>query len=213
MDCNKRQREKINGNIHHRCIHPEAPTKNEIVPLKVCEACPLANLIKAKPCAERKQEALVQRMMVSASHPPKPRPSPKGSNILPVLEASEYPECPFRSKGPIGNLCSITNLGVTPEICHRCDEMTKVEERENHAKLGTKVMNYFGAVRRWVASGRPTRSPEEVERLFNDHCKGCEKYDSDKHACNSCGCAVTEDGDPLTNKLAMATEHCPLGRF
>lgn len=201
VDCNLRQREIYKGTERHRCIHPEAPTKNEIVPLEVCEACPLAKLVKVKPCPEKRKEAQKIKFATETSYP------------LPVLEDPEYPQCPYRYEGVDGHMCSVTNLGVTPQICHQCDSTTRVEERKNQAKFGTKVMNYFGAIRRWVASGRPTRSEEEIAALFAEHCKGCDMYDAEKHACKSCGCNVSEDADPLDNKLAMATEHCPLGRF
>ena len=208
VNCNKRQREIYKGTEKHRCIHPEAPTKNEIVPLHVCEACPLANLVQIKPCANKRKEELKQKYTFRTE------PTlPQTTNQLPVLENPEFPQCPYRYKGEQGQLCSITNLGVTPEVCHRCDDTTIEEERKNHAKLGTKVMNYFGAVRRWVASGRPTRTPDEIKELFETHCQGCDMYDAEKHACKSCGCNIAPVGDPLDNKLAMATEHCPLGRF
>lgn len=206
VDCNKRQREVFKGTERHRCIHPEAPTQGEIVPLEVCEACPLAKLVKAVPCKDKHKEQLKVKFASGIQ-------VPQFNNPLPVLESPEYPQCPYRYKGTDGHMCSITNLGVDPQICHRCHDMTIVEEKKNQAKLGTKVMNYFGAIRRWVASGRPTRTKEEIQHLFDTHCKGCEMYDAVKHACKSCGCNVSQDGDPLDNKLAMATEHCPLGRW
>jgi hypothetical protein len=131
---------------------------------------------------------------------------------LPVIEpgSGEYPNCPFRYTAKDKALrCSITNLDVTPEICGRCDEGT----REHEARSGEKVKNYFGAIRRWYAQGKPTRTKEEIEKLFEDHCKGCDRYDPVKHACKNCGCAVSTKSSPLANKLAMASEHCPLGRF
>lgn len=204
VECNKRQREVYKGTERHRCIHPEAETRGEIVAPEVCEACPLAKLVKAVPCKERKAQQIKFMSQVQV---------PQFTNPLPVLETPEYPQCPYRYKGKEEHMCSITNLSVTPSICHRCTETTLIEERKNQAKLGTKVMNYFGAIRRWVASGRPTRSKEEIAALFEQHCKGCDMYDKVKHACKSCGCNVSQDGDPLDNKLAMATEHCPLGRF
>jgi len=212
VDCNKRQREKIKGEIHHRCIHPEAETKGEIVPLEVCRACPLINLVSRTPCAEKRKEDMINGVIRASGQTPVPPPT-QTVKTLPVLDNPEFPMCPYRYKGQEGHVCSITNLGVDSEICHRCDAKTRVEEKKNQAKLGTKVMNYFGAVRRWVASGSPTRTPEEVKELFETHCKGCEMYDEEKHACKTCGCNIAPVGDPLANKLAMATEHCPLGRF
>lgn len=224
-ECSKRQHEVYKGEDRDRCIHTEADTYLQIVTESVCDACPVRQLLPTKnSCPGCKPPP--------APQPPKPQAVPENAQYLgdykdlkvvydnpnhyplPVLETPpEYPECPYRSKGREGFICSITNLPVTPDICHRCTEITEIEERKNQAKLGTKIYNYFGAVRRWVASGRPRRSKEEIERLFQEHCKGCDMYDAKKHACKSCGCNVSEDADPLDNKLAMATEHCPLGRF
>ena len=197
VDCNKQQKELYKGTQQIRCVHPEAETRMEIVAPSVCEACPLANLVKIKKCGEK----------------PKPKPAPQKSSLqiqLPVLDPqSPYPACPFRYESAKGTTCSVTNLQVDPEICNRCD----ADVREHSASFGEKVTNYFGAIRRWAALGKPTRSQEEINILYEDHCKKCERYDEKKHACKNCGCSVSTDSSPLSNKLAMASEHCPLGRF
>lgn len=227
-ECSKRQHEIYKGTPQDRCLHTEATTYLQIVTEPVCDSCPVRQFASKGSCPACKTPAPL---------PPKnPTPPhvelPPGAHYIgdyhdlkrtfghpdhypvPVLETlPEYPQCPFRFKGKTGLMCSITNLGVTPEICKRCTETTVVEERKNQAKLGSKIYNYFGAIRRWVASGRPTRTKEEVAKLFEEHCKVCDRYDPEKHACKNCGCAVAKEGDPLDNKLAMATEHCPLGRF
>lgn len=204
VDCNKRQRELYKGEDRFRCVHPEATTKGEIVVESVCNACPLVKL-KIKTCKEARETQVKQSYTPSEGYKP---------HALPVLNADAgYPTCPFRYNGEAGKTCSVTNLGVTSEICYRCDKLTKVHEKKNQAKMGTKVLNYFGAVRRWIASGMPTRTKEEIKSLFDEHCSKCDRYDKVKHACNSCGCPVSDDADPLDNKLAMKTESCPLGRF
>ncbi len=190
VDCKKQQKEVVNGLHQIRCIHPEAETYRQVVPSAICEACPLVQL-RVKTCKERS----------------KPTSIKLGQLPIIEIEGNVYPECPFRYGG--SPQCSITGLPVTPEICNRCE----AETREHSASFGESVKNYFGAVRRWVASGRPTRSEKEIEQLFNEHCKGCDRYDPVKHACKSCGCQVSVDSSPLSNKLAMATEHCPIGRF
>jgi hypothetical protein len=204
VDCNKRQKEVYKGTERYRCIHPESEFTKEVIPEAVCLACPLVKM-KILSCKEAQKKA-EQEQWIEASR------QPKKENQLPVLNLQPgYPECPFRyGVGTAGaQKCSITNLPVDREICGRCD----AETRERSASFGEKVVNYFGAIRRWVASGRPTRSQEEIESLFESHCKDCDRYDKDKHACKNCGCSVSTDSEPLGNKLAMETEHCPLGRF
>jgi len=195
IKCNKRQKEIDNGELRHRCIHKEHPEYLEIVHPAVCEACPLAKMLKLAPCKDKAK--------------------PPTENATPVLHtAIGYPPCPYRYPDEDENLkCSITGLEVTSEICNRCDFDTK-REAKNMPSLGQRAKNYFGAIRRWVAKGRPTRTQEEIDDLFEKHCgNDCERYDKEKHACKSCGCNISSDASPLGNKLAMATEHCPLGRF
>ena len=198
VDCSKRQKENYKGKRQFRCINKSAELYREIVVQDQCEVCPvrMARKKKAVPC-----EVALKRDRIA-----------KQLSQLPVIkpQPGEYPVCPYRYGHKDGTQhCSITDLGVNPEICNRCDS----ETREHEANFGDKVKNYFGAVRRWVANGRPTRSEEEIKVLFEDHCQGCSRYDPDKHACKNCGCKVSKDSSPLANKLAMASEHCPLGRF
>lgn len=188
VDCRKQQREIHAGEERIRCIHRDSPLRLEIVEPAQCESCLFAMARKRVilPCDELEQ--------------------------LPVIKpgSGEYPNCPFRYTSKDKALrCSITNLEVTPKICGRCDKGT----REHEARGGEKVKKYFGAIRRWYALGKPTRSKEEVKKLFEENCKGCDRYDPVKHACKNCGCAVSTKSSPLANKLAMASEHCPLGRF
>ena len=127
-----------------------------------------------------------------------------------IVAHDGFPRCPFRYEGPGGTYkCSMTNLDVDQEMCNRCDS----ETREHESNIGQKMVNYFGAVRRWVANGRPSRTDEQIIELFETHCQQCERYDEKKHACKNCGCKVSNDSSPLTNKLGMLTEHCPLGRW
>lgn len=194
--CNKRQKEIINGELAHRCINKEHSQYREIVPDSVCHECPLARF-KVKSCKEKQLE---ERKKEYA--PPQ------------LLQTAEgYPPCPYRTPdGNGGQSCAITNLPVTQEICHRCDMDTK-HEADSTPSFGRKLKNYYGAIRRWVAFGRPTRTQEEIDLIFEVHCNRCERYDREKHACKSCGCSISKESSPLGNKLAMATEHCPLGRF
>lgn len=198
VDCIKKQKENYKGVIRHRCINKDASLFREIVAEAQCAVCPMRKPRKSKdlPC-KKKLEMIRQAREISQ---------------LPVIEPQEggYPSCPFRYESKGKELhCSITSLPVTPEVCSRCDK----ETREHEAKFGEKVKNYFGAVRRWVANGRPTRSQEEIDKLFKENCESCERYDKERHACKNCGCTVSMDASPLSNKLAMASERCPLGRF
>lgn len=120
---------------------------------------------------------------------------------LPVLGG--FKPCNLR----LGTTCSANGFQVTPESCDRCIGESAAEE----AGLGQKFKNYAMAVRRWVANGKPVRSQEEIDRLFEEHCSKCEMFEDG--VCRSCGCSVSSGDFPLTNKLAMKTEVCPMGRW
>ena len=121
---------------------------------------------------------------------------------LPVLNVAP---CEFRS----GAKCIVTKLGITEDICNRCAADTKDAE----AGIVDKVGNFTSAIKHWVAAGRPVRSDDRVQEIFDKHCSKCSMYDPVKKACKSCGCAVNKSSFPLGNKLKMATQTCPLGQF
>jgi len=198
-DCNKRQNEVFKGTPQLRCINKKADQYLEIVNLPICEACPVREMKgKVKKC----KQTLI------------PIPAVKQKSMV-NREDEGYPQCPFRFEGNKNLYCSITELPVTPEICHRCDKETR-EREADFDLLGrlASTPDYLGAIRRWVASGSPRRTEEEMEKIFNEHCgNGCGRYDPEKHACKNCGCGVSTGSSALKNKLVMKTEHCPLGRF
>jgi len=145
--------------------------------------------------------------MCPLRQPCKGQPKEPGTEKLPVHP--RYPMCEHRLWKNNEPTCGVTGLPVTAEQCNSCDE----ETRERVAKLGDKLAGYASAIKRWVAAGRPTRSEEEQKRILEDHCLQCEMYDREKHSCKNCGCSLAMTGNPLTSKLAMGTEKCPLGRW
>ncbi|HOM19215.1 MAG TPA: hypothetical protein PLQ00_17930, partial [Thermoguttaceae bacterium] len=73
-----------------------------------------------------------------------------------------------------------------------------------------QAVNYSKAVLHWFAAGRPTRPPEEIERILAI-CQACQYYKDGQ--CHVCGCRVTGDPAAWRNKIAMATETCPKGKW
>lgn len=92
-----------------------------------------------------------------------------------------------------------------------------------------KWKGYSKAFKKWRDAGYPERTDEQVDEILLSHCSNC-KYLVD-HICNhpTCGCHVVnrygEDATfvgrlvkrmfsaALLNKIRMATEHCPIGRW
>jgi len=74
-----------------------------------------------------------------------------------------------------------------------------------------QAYHYTQALSRWLKMGRPVRSEEEIMKILETYCKPCEAYE--KGGCQSCGCRVNLATTAPLNKIAMATEKCPLGKW
>lgn len=184
LECRKRQVERKNGETTHRCINKKAEAYRQPVDNSICSQCPVRVIADKQKLKHAK----------------------KSTQSLPIVEDSGYPACEFRIN--TGELkCGVTGLPVNQEICNRCVKDTK-DETPN---LFQKAVNYSKAVRRWIAAGRPVRTQEEIDKIYDEHCSGCAMFIDG--VCNSCGCPASRDQPPLRNKLKMATEACPLGRF
>jgi hypothetical protein len=103
---------------------------------------------------------------------------------------------------------------VDPGLAHR--QCTNGAHRpplaEAAGRLGislSDVAHYGKALFMWGAAGFPERSDEEVARLLAI-CQACEHYTQGR--CRKCGCRVS-NAPALINKIRMATENCPIGKW
>lgn len=188
-ECRKRQVERRGGETIHRCINKKADAYRQPVDASICDSCPVRVMLKQAGEGQKGKKKVA----------------------LPVVDTSDYPTCEFRFKHPHEPkpMCGVTGLETNLEICRRCTK----DEKMATPNLLEKVVSYSAAVRKWVAAGRPERTQEEIESIFNEHCNRCEMFDKVKKICNSCGCPSNTDQPAIRNKLKMATEACPLGRF
>ena len=79
--------------------------------------------------------------------------------------------------------------------------------------LMRRAVSYAEAVVEWTAAGRPERSDEEVQQIFNQFCKPCNWFQARHNICRGCGCRVAKNGFAIFNKIKMATQHCPRRRW
>ncbi len=105
-----------------------------------------------------------------------------------------------------------------PQYIHRVCEASTPREQ---------LASYAQAVAQWVAAGRPVRTDERVREIFNTICKPCEWYNEEAKSCRVCGCQIRDAEDNIlgaianlipaikgfTNKLIMATQSCPKGKW
>jgi len=74
-----------------------------------------------------------------------------------------------------------------------------------------RAYRYTRALSRWIKAGRPVRSEPDIRRIFETFCEPCEARDPERSFCLHCGCRVNLSLSAMTNKIAMATEECPIG--
>jgi hypoxanthine phosphoribosyltransferase len=72
------------------------------------------------------------------------------------------------------------------------------------------MYNYTQAIISHFNNGRQTRSEEEIARIYNV-CSEC-RYFTGKD-CSLCGCRVSQTPNAYLNKIAMASQHCPIGKW
>jgi len=77
--------------------------------------------------------------------------------------------------------------------------------------LATRGRNYASALAKWLAAGRPKRSPQEVAEL-RAICRDCSYFRADNCTHEKCGCRVGAAGR-LGDKLTWKTESCPVGKW
>ena len=89
----------------------------------------------------------------------------------------------------------------------------------------TQVVRYLSAVERWRLAGQPERTDDHVREILETCCIPCEYFERGRCTHSNCGCNVRAPEEEqetllgrfvhrgLSNKLRMATERCPLGKW
>jgi hypothetical protein len=79
--------------------------------------------------------------------------------------------------------------------------------------LSERIKSYREELKKWEESGKPYRSKQEIERIFNTYCKECEFLTTQigQTVCDICGCFINKS---LTlNKIALGTTKCPKDKW
>lgn len=77
------------------------------------------------------------------------------------------------------------------------------------ASLAGQAWQAGVAYARWAAAGLPVLDAEQVARR-RAACDACDQRDPEQDRCRACGCYLS---GVILNKIRMATEDCPLGRW
>lgn len=93
-----------------------------------------------------------------------------------------------------------------PELIHRnCTVDSMPTMRQKYA-------NYIAARKAWKEAGKPRRTEGQIKEIY-EICKSCPKLRKDVCTHASCGCHISPNPKAFFNKLAWATEKCPLGKW
>jgi pyridoxine 5-phosphate synthase len=135
----------------------------------------------------------------------------------------------FRNVAPIAMLPYLAELNIGHGIIARAilfgleravKEMKQIIVR-THGEMRSEslenVSNHWQhchtrALARWIKAGRPVRSPEETQAIYQS-CKKCSVFDEATNICKHCGCRVAGHANPLMNRIAIGTEKCPVGKW
>jgi hypothetical protein len=122
--------------------------------------------------------------------------------------------CEFQSE-PVGP-------GKWRHTCKRCNSSVVTRRPNCVAKCsipgevqmpgyGKRYKTLKSAKARWEEAGKPVRSDERVQEIYDQHCSQCPMLTATLlgEACKLCGCKLSREGNWL-NKLRWATESCPL---
>lgn len=91
--------------------------------------------------------------------------------------------------------------------------MQDKNEEKPPVRFVTRALRYSRALSRWIKAGRPTRTEDEILGIFTAYCQDCPAMEQRLGRCKVCGCHVGLAKSPLLNKIAMATERCPLDKW
>jgi hypothetical protein len=88
----------------------------------------------------------------------------------------------------------------------------KAEIKECKRSPGGKVFRFLKARRRWQDAGKPLRPEALTTLIYETICGLCDEFNS-SGSCKICGCRLSRDRKAFLNKIAWATEHCPIGKW
>lgn len=146
---------------------------------------------------------------------------------LPRLKATmqHYPPCQWARDGALLQISAIvayryctlnkySNGNVLPSQCVDCQNgSAPTEPQSEPPSLQTRLVTWAEACANWALAGSPTRSQDEIDRIYKYFCEPCHFRIRSKNVCLVCGCRVDTYGYAIFNKIKMATEHCPKGKW
>lgn len=192
LSCEKRQTVVKRGQegslTLFRCLNKQCGVHGQMVDEGTCGRCPARVIKHERPC-------------------PKAVPINRSVDTHPVT-AQEMLDVSDEEV-----MQMIKDAGLDAKDFDKAQWIGDSELPPDYPPMSMQLWTYKEALIRWAKAGRPTRTQEEVEHIHKTCCEPCEWYDKEQQRCKGCGCKVTVGAIAVFNKLKMATEKCPRGRF
>lgn len=119
--------------------------------------------------------------------------------------------CDFEKVGDELYQCKVCGLKIHSKDPSKIYATCHGEPRRKPS-IFQQATNYAKAVARHISNGMETRSDVEVSDILST-CRKCEDYLPEESRCRVCGCRLSNGESAFTNKLRMASEKCPKGRW
>ena len=214
MGC-KRQGEHRKGNeVILKCTNRSCESFGKIVSREHCGSiCPMIVLdvrtdrsIERKPDMQVKEPVLDGCLLLCEY-------TPNGfSEVEPGKQKCNFPECDSLTRqasllkdGKLKFHFFCGGKPTTQKDCERC----QAGDTPGYLK---QLRNYAHATTAWVKDNMPKRTDSEVIAIL-EVCKSCDYYNKAKGQCKICGCRLNTSATAVANKIRMATEHCPKGKW
>jgi hypothetical protein len=215
MGCKKQKEVRNSNEVKIVCTNRSCINFSKEVPREHCDnVCPLVVTdIRLHRSVERKPdmripEPVFQGELLLCDY------TPQGFKELePGQQLCLYPKCDSLTKqaslnkdGSLKFHFYCAGKPTTLKDCERC----QAGDSPGYLK---QLRNYAHATTAWVKNDMPSRSDAEVMDILNNKCMPCEHYEKSKGRCRVGGCRLNLSATAVANKIRMATEHCPKGKW
>jgi hypothetical protein len=131
----------------------------------------------------------------------------------------ELSDCRWRTMHGDNASCDSPKM-LTPALfnpCRTCARCPYTDHEPAAApaeppSLARRALNFATALARHAGDGFAKREQTEIDAILENHCKPCEFFNGTRCTHASCGCNISGERKFL-NKLAWASEHCPIGKW
>jgi hypothetical protein len=123
------------------------------------------------------------------------------------MNLNNLPRCQFHKIDTYKYICQKCNVEWIDQdqIGHSPERICQLHEDVKFPSMWARLNSYKDAYLYWMERGKPMRTQECIDNIFDNICSKCDKYNG--YACRICGCYINKR--LYLNKLAWGTTKCP----